>query len=270
MLVINFANQDVSVQQSRYEFMTNSFEFDGVSEIMIGSYKPIASLYLNISAQTLALSTSFKYFNGTSYSPVKGFKDLSFGLSRAGFISWERNQLNEKKSTEFGADKYWYKLQLTELNGDPLSSPVTVQFKGIDLVFSDDWDLIEEYPSIMQHIPDGQETFIRFHASARDEIITDLRNAGVVINGESYRKQLDQWDLLDKDEVNEASKFLTLSKIFNWLSDNSDDRYKQLASDYQADAGEALTPLISIDINDDGIESDVEQVDSSVIIVGRL
>jgi hypothetical protein len=165
---------------------------------------------------------------------------------------------------------YQYKVTITETDGSPLIAPITCSFKGINLVFSDDYDLVEEYPSILQHLPDGQETFIRFHSASRDDILTDLKNSGIVINGQDKKKQLDQWDLLDIDEVKEASKFSTLSKIFSWLSDAEGDKFDQLSSKYQAEAGESLTPLISIDDDDDGISDSSEEVQPNTVFVGRL
>jgi hypothetical protein len=264
MLTVEFDGEDVSVQQSRYEFIESSFKFDGTKEITISFYKPINSLFINCKNREGSNRISLKYFNGIEWTDVK-LKDLTFGLTRSGFVSWSRNLPGEKSADGM----YSYKLQILELDGSQISEETEVKFKGINLVFSDDWDLLEEYPSIMTHLPDDQESFIRFHASARDEIITDLRNAGIVI-GTHSRKQVDQWDLLDKNEVREASKFSTLSKIFKWLSDTDGDRYDQLAKEYQAEAGSSLSPLISLDRDDDGRKSKGEQVQPEVIIVGRL
>jgi hypothetical protein len=207
---------------------------------------------------------TLQYYNGSSYVDVAGLKDMSFGLSKAGFISWDRNQSNEAKDGSL----FSYRISIPAA---PDPDTVEVDFKGINLVFSDDYDLVDEYPSILSHLPADQTTFIRFHSAARDEIMTDLKQAGVFIQKDiDSKKQIDQWDLLDKDEVKEASKFMALSKIFKWLSDEKDDRYDVLSSKYQAEAGESLSPLISIDSNDDGKRDSDEELAPQVILVGRL
>lgn len=265
MLTIKFDGQDVSTQQSRYEFVTSSHQFDGLKDLTVSFYKPVNCFYIHITKQEISKRLSVQYWNGVEWKEIN-HKDLTFGLSRSGFVSWDRNLSGEKDQS----GEFTYKLQMTELNGSDLVTPVSVDFKGVNLVFSDDWDLIEEYPSIMQHLPEGQETFIRFHATARDEILTDFKTAGIVVESGNKRKQIDQWDLLDKDEVREASKFSALSKIFSWLSDTSGDRYDQLAKEYQAEAGSSLSPLISLDRDDDGLKDNNESVQTEVMIIGRM
>jgi hypothetical protein len=143
--------------------------------------------------------------------------------------------------------------------------------KGINTLFSDDNDLLAEYPSILNHLPENQETFIRFHESARKDIIKDLRDAGIKIPGNgTVSKQIEAWDILDKDEVRECAKYTVLSKIFFWLSDAPEDKWERLGDKYQAEAAGALTPLITLDMNDDGKKDEGETVQPIVTLIGRL
>lgn len=260
MLKINFDNTDYSRQQARYEYQESLIAFDTTKKLTVAFTKPIYNLYVNLSAYTGERELSVQYFNGTTYVDVTGLLDLTFGLTESGFISWDKNQVNEAPDTG---------LYVYEFN---LSVAADVTFKGINTLFSDDFDLKAEYPSIMEHLPADANSFVKFHESARKAIITDLRKTGITIQGitEAKRKQLDAFDILDKEEVREASKFLTLSKIFNWLSDQAGDKYEGLAAKYEAEAAGAITPLISLDTNNDGKEDEEEVADPTVVLIGRL
>ena len=265
MLTIIHNSIDISREQSRYEFLPNTVDFND-GDLLIGYYKPIHSLYLNFTNNNAIRNISLKYYDGTGFNDVSNLKDLTFGLTKSGFLDWSLNQTGEKKTTLHSKEMYWYRLNL--------DVAASIDFKGISILFSDDYDLIAAYPTILNHLPDGQTSFVRFHEEARKDIVKDLRRTGIVINGKSTdfktRKQLDEFDLLDKGEVREASKLFTLSKIFGWLSDNPNDKYEVLATRYAANAAEALTPLITIDENDDGIKSNSESVQSTSVFIGRL
>ena len=248
--------------------MQSVISFDGSKELMIGFRKPINALFLNVRNQVLTTKVSLTYFNGSTFTGVGSLNDLTFGLSRAGFLKWKKAS-NEVETTENGEKLFWYKLNLLNADGSALDAPVSVSFYGINLVFSDDFDLQVEFPTISQQLPEGAETFIRFHEAARDLLITDLRKSGVVINGSS-RKQLDQWDLLDIEEVREASKHATLAKIFHWKSDEPNDKWTDLAKIHEAQAGESLIPLMSLDENDNGKNDERENVSAKPLIIGRL
>jgi hypothetical protein len=265
MLTIFHNSIDISREQSRYEFLSNAIDFND-GELHIGYYKPIHSLYLNFTNNNAIRNLSLQYYNGTSFDDVTNLKDLTFGLTKSGFVEWGINQVTEKKTTLNSKEMFWYKLNIDVLD--------EITFKGISVLFSDDYDLIAAYPTIFNHLPEDQTSFVRFHEEARKDIVKDLRRTGIVINGRptdfKTRKQLDEFDLLDKDEVREASKLFTLSKIFGWLSDNPNDKYENLSNRYAANAAEALTPLITIDQNDDGLKSNSEAAQTTSVFIGRL
>lgn len=265
MLKIMYAGNDISREQSRYEYLPNTLDLNDYN-LFIGYYKPIDTLFINVVKNTNDLVLDVKYYATAGFESVTGVKDLTFGLSGPGFLSWNNKQVGQVKTELFGEELYWY--QLTA------STAHNIVFRGISTLFSDDYDLIAAYPSIMNHLPEGQESFVRFHEEAAKDIIIDLRRTGLVINGKlsepAVRKQLDAFDLLDKEEVRDAAKYFTLSKIFSWLSDAPGDKWENLASKYEAEAAGSLTPLITIDKNDDGIKDEWEAADDMPIIVGRL
>jgi hypothetical protein len=265
MLKINYDGTDLSVKQSRYEYIECSVIFDGTKSLLIGYYKPIHNLYFNIPEYSGSRSLTVQYYNGSTWLECYGLIDETFGLTRPAFIQWDKNQTNEAKTTLVSTELYWYKITPTA---------GTVALKGVNLLFSNDLDLVAEYPSIMEHLPDAQESFVRFHEVARNDILTELKRSGVKINGSSITgtaaKALDAWDLLDLEEVRQSAKYSTLNKIFTWLSDSPDDNWSQLANKYMALAGESIGPVISVDINDNGKQDEAEANDPIVTLVGRL
>jgi hypothetical protein len=265
MLKIFHGAEDISREQSRFEYLTSNVSIF-YNTLSIGFYKPVNSLYFNVIKNDVVKITNLKYFNGISFEDVTGLKDLTFGLSGPGFISWKNGQISEAKTEVEGVELYWY--QVTVEDSEP------IDLRGIGPLFSDDYDLIGIYPTILNHLPEGQNTFVRFHEEAARDIIIDLRRTGLVINGRltdaAGRKQIDAFDLLDKEEVRDAAKYFALSKIFSWLSDSPGDKWENLASKYEAEAAGSLTPLITLDQNDNGIIEDYEEAADMPVIVGRL
>jgi hypothetical protein len=265
MLKIVHNGSEISREQSRYEYLSSTLDLSEDS-LFIGYYKPINTLFLNVKKNTNDLVLDVKYYGTSGYESVVGLKDLTFGLSTPGFVSWNNKQVGQVKSELYGEELYWY--QVTA------SSSHDIIFRGISTLFSDDYDLIAVYPSILNHLPEGQESFVRFHEEAAKDIIIDFRRTGIVIDGKMsnpiVRKQLDAFDLLNKEEVRDAAKYFTLSKIFAWLSDAPGDKWENLAAKYEAEAAGSLTPLITIDQNDNGLIDEEEEVADHPIYVGRL
>jgi hypothetical protein len=273
MLTIIHNSVDISREQSRFEFLPSEIDFDG-KHLFIGYYKPINHFFLNVPDRTpdeegegfIDPALVVAYWNGTEYDNVKGLKDFTFGLTQQGPVTFDLDQTNNTKKVEFGKELFWYRITL--------NSPDIITFKGIAPLFSDDQDLIGVYPDIMQKVPAGQTSFVRFHQEAVNDIVKDLRKMGLVIDGclmdASKRKQIDAYDLLDRDEVKEAAKYFTLSKIFSWLSDQAGDKWEQLSAKYESEAAGSLTPLITIDENNNGKKDDWENAQPQPIIIGRL
>jgi hypothetical protein len=269
MLTVIHNSVDISREQGRFEFLSSEVDFDG-KYLYVGYKKPIPHVYLNLNHphghgnanHTLTLS----YWDGATWQSVKGLMDLTFGLTRSGSVKWNLNQPNEAKTTVEGVDLYWYRLSLAP--GEE------IEFKGIGPLFSDDYDLVQVIPDIMDKLPTGQTSFVRFHDEALKDIVKDLRKAGLVIDNTrldpSQRKQIDAYDLLDKEEIREAAKYFALSKIFAWLSDQPEDKWDQLSAKYQSEAAGSITPLITVDIDNNGLLDDSERAEPQPIIIGRL
>lgn len=253
-----------------------------------GHYKPINAVWVEqLAPAEGSLDVVFEYWNGTAWAALGALKDYTKKLKQSGWLIWSRNQLAEAKKTEHGLALFWYRARVVAIvQPDPAPpSPLTeveLTVKGINLVFSQDADLLEEFPGITELLPENQPSFIGFHQSAMKDIVTDLRRQGKFVSPQDvtfpdgvkrkmYAKNLDQFDLLDFSELREAAKFKALEKIMSWRSDATDDKFNQKASDFSDKYGAKMDLfLLSIDHNDDGLAQEAEVADNNITVVGRM
>lgn len=245
---------------------------DGANDYLyIGKLdKPIHNAYFYVSTINVdAGSLNGEYYNGSSWATLPGFNDGTDNFTESGFIDWNVNIDDEEKVTINSTEGYWYRFRPT------LSMSCT--FKGISMLFSTDTDLSEEFYAIndyKQKTIDGtsESDFIRLHQSARNEIVQRLNNSGFSKkNSDGNRERLDYWDVLDRFEVRQASKYLALSKLFFELSDDVDDKFYQKARDYKTDYNRAIDSFkLSIDMDDDGKVDDHERQRVNHIRIRRV
>ena len=233
--------------------------------IYVGFDKPINALYVHMTtANTNTSVLSLEYYNGAFIAAV-GLVDRTVGLSGSNFIEWDRNQTEEVVTTINGLEKFWYRISV-----DVTTSALT--FRGINLLFSSDEQLREEanYLLSTDYYVGSETSFVNYHQAARNQIIQRLRNEGYrVINNSTGHKDLDIFDLLDYKQLQEASKYLVLAKIFFFLSDATDDKYNQKHIEFTKMYSDAFrTFFLAVDLNDDGKESVSEkgQFKSGIII----
>lgn len=229
--------------------------------IYFGHYKELNALFIQCSHDTPSIRNEMllQYWNGSAWTAVVGMRDDSRGLDRAGFVVWDREQASQVKTTYQSIEGFWYRISVKTAEIPNLS------LKGVNLVFSDDRDLASEFPSIKNYLSDDVPSFIGFHQAARDEIISDLRNHGKTVSkSNDYIKKLDQFDLMDFEEIRQASKFKALEKIFFWLSDSNDDKYSGRKNEYKNKYGIAKQQaFLTIDKNDDGKTEPQEQKENA-------
>ena len=264
MLKIFKGTTDVSLILENYISDDLTENFSVGQFFYVGYYKPIDSLYIELTTQNTANNLVLEYYNGTNWVPLVK-TDKTFGLKRSGFISWARNIDNQKENMVNGYTAYWYRLSIDT------TTIVNLSVKGINLVFSDDNDLKETYPSIMDYLPQGAVSFIGFHVSARNQILTYLRNKGKSVSTLGVNKMLDQFDLHNYEEVKQASKYKALSTIFFNESDTVDDKWYQKAKDFDRLYGESINlNFLSLDENDDGKEEPIETQALQYVKIQRL
>ena len=224
--------------------------------IWIGFNKPINAVYIDVvTADVTEGSLEFSYWNGSEYISVTSLSDDTFGLFRSGFVKWDRELENQTVSTVDGDQMYWYRLRPSVDRGGLVIS-------GINLVFSDDYELSLEQPYISDTEFLGNSlSHIKTHVAARNEIVQKFRNKNYIkidpITADI--EDINAWDLLDIGEVKMGATYLALSKIYYQLSDNPEDVWAIKSVEYYNKFEKYINlARLTIDTNDDGVLDDVE------------
>lgn len=272
----NTVFSDFTLDQESFIADSSSFTYEVSNDkLYIGFFKPINAFYVELgTANTNSATLSLKYYNGTSFTAVAGDIDRTKGFTRSGFVEWDRNQADEAKTTISGAaittEQFWY-----EITFDATLTAVTMN--GLSILFSDDNDLKEDEPLVTDFLPSGETTFVKFHQAARNKIMADMQNRGIRTRAQSdfgpnivlapgsnsdYR-QLTPYDFLEREELRQASKYLVLSKVYFFQSDNPEDTYRANADKYKEDYNMAMKKFyLSIDLDQDGKADSFEKVRS--------
>lgn len=207
--------------------------------LVVGYRKPINALYAEVTANSATdPSAEVRYWSGLEWVQVTGLYDDTKGLSRSGFIQWDRNQQGEQLSTIDGMGLYWYRIKL--------STDAQLTLQGLNIVFNDLSDLENEFPLISGEQFLGSTSPIATLVNARDAI--------------SQRLNLSPWDLLHIPEVRLASVYFCLYKVFFNYSDDQGDTWFQKALHYQDQHFKALDKAqLTIDRDDDGKTDTIER-----------
>ena len=240
------------------DYIRDTFSLDLSSTedyLYIGFRKPMANIYIELEApNTTANDLSAEVWDGTAWVAAS-LNDETKGLTRSGFISWDKGDMNE--TTVNSTDKYWIRMR-------PSADHTATTVRGINLVFSDDNSLKQEFFEIDNSniLPAGETSHISKHVASKNHIIQRLRNLKYIkVNSTTGNETLDQWDLHDIYEIKEASKFLTLSKIFFNLSDSVEDNWWQKHVLYQQKFEQMFDlAKLSLDTDDDGVEDSDEKL----------
>jgi hypothetical protein len=133
-----------------------------------------------------------------------------------------------------------------------------VEFVGLNNLFSNDNDLLEKYRNIMSFKDENDDDFIWSHQAVRKDIIQKLRNEGFSKkrDGEEFLRNIDHWDILESEELRQASAYYALAMIFGNASDNKEGKWRQKERDYSAEGDSNFNLFLkTIDLDDDGQRS---------------
>ena len=224
--------------------------------IYIGFHKPINSFYVNISTVDGAEgSLNLEYYNGSNWNEVSNKSDDTLGFYRSGFVRWDRELQNNAKTSVDDSTKYWYRLKLDQ-------DRTGMVIEGLNIVFSDDYELSLEQPYISdQEFLGSESSHIKTHSAVKREIIQRFRNKNYIKYNHSTgeKEDINAWDLLDIDEVRLAATYLALSKIYYQLSDNPDDVWASKSAMYENKFNKYVDlATLSVDVDDDGLISPSE------------
>ncbi len=265
---------DVSVNANEFQRDTYQIVLGPDQTYYVGLYKPFKQFYVELNVNNTPTAVlEYKYWNGSSFVNLPNTIDLTQNFTRSDFVSWQFED-DSKMTTDWqstsinGQEAYWI-----EITSDIVSD---ITLEGINIVFSNDIDLQTEFPRIKDFLDPDRTSFINFHVAARDEIVQHLRSGGSVtnpaandnnflpqsfaLNGTNYR-QISKWDFLDIEEIRDAAKFMTLSKIFFYVSENNQDKSFTRSMNFKDMFGEAFKLFyLSLDFDDDGNNDAVENL----------
>lgn len=252
------------------DYIRDPFQFDITTsddKFYLGLYKPFNATYVEFEDAPIdSVGLTFRYSSSSGFQDLE-VNDDTLGLSRSGFISWERNigDVNNnipkwEKSEINGLSLFWIEISF---DSDLFSRNI----KGWNIVFADDNDINTKSPYAQQFKPKNDISFIRYHVAARDEIVQTLRNGGYLKNdngnlpdnfriGDKFinRKNIIKWDILDFGEIRQAAIYKALSMIYFNDSRNVDDKSFTLYRQYEGKYGEAFKLFyLTLDKDDDGI-----------------
>jgi hypothetical protein len=266
---INSAFNDISDQLRDYLRDPVNASFLVNDKLYLGLYKPFNSVYMELAANTSSVNLSFKYSNGSGFSPLAVMDD-SRGFSRSGFIQWDRDIDEWKEQTVNGKSLFWIEIEFLE-NYD-------FNCNGLNIVFSSDYEMEIKNPFVLDYLAKNDTSFIRNHVAARNEIVQLLRNGGYIkmptgqedlfFNPSEERQDITKWDLLDIGQIKEAATFKALASVFFNESRNVDDKEYSLYRQYQGSFGQSFKLFyLSLDIDDDGKTDDNEKLANNEVTV---
>ncbi|MCK5605128.1 hypothetical protein KAR91_24775 [Candidatus Pacearchaeota archaeon] len=243
---------DLAVDYTRDPFILTPVALQDY--LYLGFYKPFNSTYIELETpNTIANTLTIEYYNGTTWVTADA-SDESRGLTRSGFIQWDKSSMESTTINSIAG--YYVRIKVGVDNS-------AITFRGINLVFSDDNALKQEFFEIDDSnlLPSGENSHIMKHVASRNHIIQMLKNQGYVkYDSDSDEVNVNQWDLHEIMEIRQSSTMLALSKIFFNLSDSTEDMWWAKYIEYQ-NKFEAVFRLakLTLDLNDDGVKDEIEK-----------
>lgn len=249
---------DKSLQLKEYDTPATSLELAIGDALYIGYSKPFDSFFLELETKSIAgAELTAEYYNGSSWEPLAIY-DESQGLSKSGFIYFEKPE-NMASVEVDNKIKYYIRLAASVDTG-------AVGGKLLDILFSSDLDLEKIRENIVSKYSTNG-SFISKHIAARDHIIQYVRNKGNVkivkkneglITEEILYKDVTKFDFLEPMQLRVASKYLALYFIFWYeLSDEEGDKWQLKAAEMYRLYEEAInTFFLALDLDDDGAQGE--------------
>jgi hypothetical protein len=140
---------------------------------------------------------------------------------------------------------------------------LTIISEEDDRLFSSDSDIIPHEDDILNYVIAGRDSFLDKHRIAQERIMTYLNDQRI---WDSLGNKLTPSAIMNVDEVRDWSKFLTLSIIFNSISNQAKDIFSLKAKKYEEMANSARsTAVLRLDKNDDSVQDSNTDVFSARI-----
>lgn len=230
----------------------------GTNILEVRSDKKLKQIYWDVTS-THDGTLSMEYWNGSAFTALTIQNDATNALKKSGYVVWTQ-------PTDDAKDSGFYKYRF---NINAVSGAFVQTIRHVGIIFAQDFDLKEDYPNILDHLPTNDTSMIRFHVSAKKDIIQYFRQKGYKVY-DTEPKDLDEFDFLDPTQLKQAGKFLALSKIFFWLSDSTEDKWYQKFQDYRSRGYDAVDVFyITLDTNNNGVEDEGEKLQENFLLINR-
>lgn len=129
---------------------------------------------------------------------------------------------------------------------------INVLTEAEDKLFSSDQDLLQHENNILDYVPKGRSSWLDKHRASQDIILSYFDEQRIWKNDGT---RLTKADVVNIEEVNEWSKFLTLKLIFKSLIVSPEDIFSKKAMDYEIlEKASRSRAALRLDFNGDGIE----------------
>lgn len=249
---------------------TSAITISDSKYLYIGFRKPIHTIYIDYTSKTaLNGSVVLEKYNGSTWVGVD-FQDDTEAFEKSGAILTDELD-TEAKTTINSQELYWWRVS----TDNATDSVITLRY--INLVFNDFNDLYAQEPEIERYYPldpsDDSEiqSFTLAMIAARNEILKRINQAGNKKYNGTIVKRINQWDILDINELRLASTYYSLYKIFSNIVDNQDNNYAEIARNYYSKFEKAFNlfanDLLTLDEDDDGKVDDTERVHSQLKVM---
>lgn len=137
-------------------------------------------------------------------------------------------------------------------DGAPITTTKTIEVitADDDMLFSDDQDILQYEPQLLDYVRKGRSSFLDYHRGTQFLILDYLNDQNQRdIEGNRFTKE----DVIDVLEVKKWSTYWTMARIFESISNAIDDVFAQKAERYMGMAEEARSKgVLRLDIDGDG------------------
>lgn len=267
---IFYNGSDISKQLKDFATSGVAISLQVGEHIYVGFEKPFKQLFIELSTKNTDGGTlSAEYYDGSSWQDLATLLDETNNFTKSGFLFFDK-PASWAEYEDGGTPKNFY----IRLKTDNAHSAGT-ELKGIGVLLSNDLDLEGVRSNIVSKHNNG-ESWVLKHEQARKYIIQSLRNAGhkKVKNYDSANPALTEnirfaditeYDLLEPEQLRQASLYLTLSMIYlDELTDDLDDKWQRQGERYFDEFGKAMDLFrLTVDSDDDGREDDEENYEDN-------
>lgn len=254
-----------------------TFTLAGSTHITIGYEKPLTQWYFEVkTGNTNTNEFKMQTWNGTTWVDLETWDETN-GLKNSGFVFVDAHE--NKAQDLHGKELYWYRFHNS-------GSTSAIELYGCNLIFCNLEDLRIEEPAIEEMYPKQIDSHILSMVAARDKILEIINASGRFMyrwddtnalnatkgRGIWYAENFTQFDFFNVTEVRKAAVLYTLHKIYFNLSDSpsTQDEYYKKSMDYlkrfEAELNAFMGRKITLDLDNNGVEDDIEKAVSNIQI----